>query len=78
MNEDVAISESTDQVAVLPPEPSTAIDPKLAMAYYQLGMANVNLGQLPEARKAFEGYLAADPNGAKAAEVQTFLKQLPQ
>ncbi|OFW02375.1 MAG: hypothetical protein A3I61_12925 [Acidobacteria bacterium RIFCSPLOWO2_02_FULL_68_18] len=59
-------------------EAAVKADPKLAMAYYQLGMANVNLGQLPEARKAFEGYLAADPNGAKAAEVQTFLKQLPQ
>ena len=59
-------------------EAAITADPKLAMAHYQLGMANLNLGQIPDARKAFEGYLAAEPNGAKAAEVQTFLKQLPQ
>lgn len=59
-------------------EAAIKADPKMAMAHYQLGMANLNLGQIPDARKAFEGYLAAEPNGAKAAEVQTFLKQLPQ
>lgn len=59
-------------------EAAITADPKMAMAHYQLGMANLNLGQIPEARKAFEGYLAAEPNGAKAAEVQMFLKQLPQ
>ena len=59
-------------------EAAITADPKLAMAHYQLGMANLNLGQIPDARKAFEGYLTAEPNGAKAAEVQTFLKQLPQ
>ena len=32
----------------------------------------------PAARQAFEGYLKVDPNGPKAGEVQTFLKQLPQ
>jgi tetratricopeptide (TPR) repeat protein len=52
-------------------------DPKMSLAYYQLGMANLNLGQIPEAKSAFEGYLKADPSGPKAAEVQTFLKQLP-
>ena len=59
-------------------EAAVTADPNLAMAHYQLGMANLNLGQVPEARKAFEGYLKADPNGEKAAEVQGFLKQLPQ
>ncbi|MBI3049451.1 MAG: tetratricopeptide repeat protein [Acidobacteria bacterium] len=59
-------------------EAAVKADPKMAMAYYQLGMANINLGQIAEARKAFEGYLAAEPNGQKAAEVQMFLKQLPQ
>jgi TolA-binding protein len=44
---------------------------------YRLGMANVNLGKLPEAKAAFEGYLKAAPNGANAAEVQGILKQLP-
>ena len=59
-------------------EAAIKADPNMAMAHYQLGMANLNLGQIPDARKAFEGYLKADPNGAKVAEVQTFLKQLPQ
>ena len=59
-------------------EKAVQADPKLAMAYYQLGMANLNLGQIPAARQAFEGYLKAEPNGPKTAEVQTFLKQLPQ
>lgn len=59
-------------------EAAIAADPKMAMAHYQLGMANLNLGQIPAARAAFEGYLKVDPNGPKAAEVQAFLKQLPQ
>jgi Tfp pilus assembly protein PilF len=59
-------------------EAAVKADPKMGMAHYQLGMANLNLGQIAEARKAFEGYLAAEPNGPKAAEVQVFLKQLPQ
>lgn len=59
-------------------EAAVKADPNMAMAHYQLGMANLNLGQIPAARAAFEGYLKVDPNGEKAAEVQTFLKQLPQ
>jgi tetratricopeptide (TPR) repeat protein len=59
-------------------EAAVKADPNMAMAHYQLGMANLNLGQIPAARQAFEGYLKVDPNGPKAAEVQTFLKQLPQ
>jgi tetratricopeptide (TPR) repeat protein len=59
-------------------EAAIKADPSMAMAHYQLGMANLNLGQMPAARQAFEGYLKVDPNGPKAAEVQTFLKQLPQ
>ena len=59
-------------------EAAIKADPKMAMAHYQLGMANLNLGQIPAARSAFEGYLQADPSGPKAAEVQAFLKQLPQ
>ena len=59
-------------------EAAVAADPNMAMAHYQLGMANLNLGKIPEARAAFEGYLKADPNGPKAAEVKTFLTQLPK
>ena len=66
-------AEAKDQFAS-----AVKADPNMAMAHYQLGMANLNLGQIPDARAAFEGYLKVDPNGPKAAEVQTFLKQLPQ
>lgn len=59
-------------------EAAVKTDPGMAMAHYQLGMAYLNLGQIPAARQAFEGYLKAEPNGEKAAEVQAFLKQLPQ
>lgn len=58
-------------------EAATKADPKMGSAWYQLGMANLNLGQIPAAKEAFQGYLAAEPNGAKAAEVQAMLKQLP-
>jgi tetratricopeptide (TPR) repeat protein len=59
-------------------EAAIAVDPTTAMAHYQLGMANLNLGMVPEARQAFEGYLKAAPDGEKAAEVNGFLQQLPQ
>jgi Tfp pilus assembly protein PilF len=58
-------------------ESAVKADPAMAMAHYQLGMANLNLGQIPEAKAAFQEYLKVDPNGPKAAEVQTFVKQLP-
>jgi tetratricopeptide (TPR) repeat protein len=59
-------------------EAAAKADPAMAMAHYQLGMANLNLGEIPAARAAFEAYLKVEPTGEKAAEVQTFLKQLPQ
>ncbi len=58
-------------------EAAIKADATMALAYYQLGMANLNLGQLPAAKEAFQGYLKADANGPKAAEVQGILKQLP-
>ena len=59
-------------------EAAAKADPNLAMAHYQLGMVDLNLGQIPEAREAFSNYLKVEPNGPKAAEVKTFLEQLPQ
>jgi len=59
-------------------ETAIAADPTIGDAYYQLGMANLNLGMIPEARQAFEGYLQAAPDGEKVAEVNGFLQQLPQ
>ena len=52
--------------------------PALIISQYQLGMANLNLGQIPAARQAFDAYLKAEPNGPKAAEVKVFVQQLPQ
>lgn len=51
-------------------EKAISLNPNMAEAYYQLGMANLNLGQVPDAVKAFEGYLQVAPDGPKAAEVK--------
>jgi tetratricopeptide (TPR) repeat protein len=32
-------------------EAAVKADPNMALAYYQLGMANLNLGQIPEAKR---------------------------
>jgi predicted TPR repeat methyltransferase len=48
------------------------------MAQYQLGMASLNLGKIPEAVAALEAYLKIDPNGPKAAEVKSSLPALQQ
>lgn len=54
-------------------EAATKADPKYSEAFYRLGMSHVNLGDMPKAISAFEGYLAADPNGSHAEEVKQFL-----
>ncbi len=59
-------------------EQAIQADRSMAMAHYQLGMANLNLGQIPEARQAFEAYLEVDPDGPKSGEVRVFVEQLPQ
>ncbi len=58
-------------------EAAVKADPNMGMAHYQLGMAHLNLGAIPEAKAAFQQYLKVDPNGPKAAEVQGYVKQLP-
>jgi cytochrome c-type biogenesis protein CcmH/NrfG len=57
-------------------EKAVALDPNMAEAWYQLGMANLNTGDMPGAVTAFEGYLKAAPNGPKAAEAKTIVAQL--
>jgi tetratricopeptide (TPR) repeat protein len=57
-------------------EAAVKADPNMALAHYQLGMANLNLGQIPDAVTAFESYLRVDPNGPKAAEVKGYVAQL--
>ncbi len=57
-------------------EKAVQIDPSMADAWYQLGMANLNTGDMPGAVAAFEGYLKAAPDGPKAAEAKTIISQL--
>ena len=57
-------------------EKAVAIDANMAEAWYQLGMANLNTGDMNGAVAAFEGYLKAAPNGPKAAEAKTIISQL--
>jgi tetratricopeptide (TPR) repeat protein len=57
-------------------EAATKADPTMGMAYYQLGMTALNLGQIPDAVAALESYLKVDPDGPKAAEVKASLPAL--
>ena len=57
-------------------EKAISINPNMADAHYQLGMAYLNLGQMPEAVAAFEGYLKVAPDGPKAAEAKAIVSQL--
>jgi TolA-binding protein len=52
--------------------------PDYADAHYRLGMASLNIGAMPAAREAFENYMKYAPTGEHAAEVKTFLAQLPK
>jgi tetratricopeptide (TPR) repeat protein len=58
-------------------ERAAQADPTLAMPHYFIGLANLNLGQLAEAKAAFQKYLEIDPEGEKAGEVKAFVSQLP-
>ena len=51
-------------------EIAVKVNPQSGFAQYQLGMTSLNLGQMPDAVKALEAYLVAEPNGDKAAEVK--------
>ncbi len=57
-------------------EKAIQLDPKMADAHYWLGMANLNLGQLPDAVKAFEAYLKVAPDGQHAEMAKGILKQI--
>lgn len=57
-------------------EKAVALDPSMADAWYQLGMANLNTGDMNGAVAAFEGYLKAAPDGPKAAEAKAIIGQL--
>jgi Tfp pilus assembly protein PilF len=53
-----------------------ALDPTMADAHYWLGMANLNLGLIPDAAKAFEEYLKVAPTGQYAETVKGILKTI--
>jgi len=57
-------------------EEAVRLDPKMADAYYWLGMANLNEGKMPEAAKAFEEYLKLDPSGKYAEQAKGILPQI--
>lgn len=52
------------------------LDPKLADAHYWLGMAHVNQGSLPDAKKAFETYLQLAPKGQFVETAKAILAQI--
>jgi len=54
-------------------EKAIKLDPKMSDGYYWLGMANINLGKIPEARTAFNEYLKLAPTGQHAATVKAIL-----
>ena len=54
-------------------EKAIALDPKMADAHFQLGMALVNQNKLPEAKKAFQEYLKLDPTGSNAAMAKSMI-----
>ena len=57
-------------------EKTVKADPKMAEAFFRLGMANVNLGQLPDAVKALEEYLKLSPTGENAEMAKAILKSI--
>lgn len=57
-------------------EKTIKADPKMAEAYFRLGMANVNLGQLPDAVKALEEYVKLSPTGENAEMAKAILKSI--
>lgn len=59
-------------------EEAVKTDPTMGMAHYQLGMTALNLGDIPAAVTALEGYLKAEPDGPKAAEVKASLPALQE
>jgi cytochrome c-type biogenesis protein CcmH/NrfG len=57
---------------------TAAANPNHAEAHYMLGLANLNLGKLPEAAKEFETYLKIAPTGPNAKAAQTNFDMLKQ
>jgi tetratricopeptide (TPR) repeat protein len=52
---------------------ASELDPKKAIAFYQLGMTQVNLGKIPEAVKSLEAFLALSPKGPEVDQAKAML-----
>jgi Tfp pilus assembly protein PilF len=57
-------------------EAAAKADPTYSDAHYRLGMANLNLGDMPGAITAFEGYLKAAPTGQYVDQVKGILASI--
>lgn len=57
-------------------EEAVGINASYAPAHYQLGMAQLNEGQIPEAIQSFETYLKLAPEGEFAAQAKALVAQL--
>jgi tetratricopeptide (TPR) repeat protein len=57
-------------------EEAIRLDPSFAPAHFQLGMAQLNEGQIPEAVASFETYLKLAPEGEFAAQATQMVAQL--
>jgi len=57
-------------------EAAAKADPNYSDAHYRLGMADLNLGDMPGAIAAFEGYLKVAPTGQYADQVKGILASL--
>jgi tetratricopeptide (TPR) repeat protein len=54
-------------------EKATKLDPKMADAFYWLGMCQVNQGKLPDAKAPFQEYMKLAPTGQYADQVKAML-----
>jgi tetratricopeptide (TPR) repeat protein len=52
------------------------INPELALAHYNLGLALMDNGDNAGAKASFETYLCLDPDNAQAAAIRTVIAQL--
>ena len=57
-------------------EKALAIDPKRAIAYYNLGDAWLQLNRSADAKKAFEQFLQLQPNAKVAPQAREKLQML--
>ena len=59
-------------------EAAIAANPTHSESHYQLAMALVNEGKLPEAAKEFNEYLKLSPDGPNSATAKALVAQLPK